>query len=325
MTTFRTIYDALHAVLTDYGDQAGLTPSADPFTFDYSPRSDFDSFSVDPPVTQSQGIVGGVESVIATVPIRLPREAGQYAGGAALDVADDLAHLRHGIAALDVGRAGQRAAGHDHDRAAAPERRGDRHGPDVDRVRLRGDSGASVIPLGPGTSEKRRGAVAGPRWPWLLAVLDVRCAWCDCELRACYCVDNLRGPKAGPPSDIAAYIASLPKRRRGCYGLCHASAPNSAPAMLRTAAPTAPSAAPVASARAASVRPSTTCATAAASRRSTIATHGAVGASRLAGASDARGGPNRARQCAGGVSRRWPNGRGRGGRRSGRLESSDEA
>ena len=45
-----------------------------------------------------------------------------------------------------------------------------------------------MIPLGPGASEKRKRAVAGPRWPWLLAVIDVRCAWCDRELKACCCL-----------------------------------------------------------------------------------------------------------------------------------------
>lgn len=103
MTTIRRIHDALQAALTDYGEQAGLTPSADPFTFDHQPRTDFDCWYVDPPLTRSEGIVGGVESVTATVTVWVSREAGQDAQEAALGVADDLAHLRHRIAALDVG------------------------------------------------------------------------------------------------------------------------------------------------------------------------------------------------------------------------------
>ncbi len=68
-----------------------------------------------------------------------------------------------------------------------------------------------MIPLGPGTSEKRRRAVAGPRWPWLMAVLDAKCAWCDRELRACFCLD--RDVPPARPLDSAAFLASLRPRR----------------------------------------------------------------------------------------------------------------
>ena len=103
MTTIRRIHDALQAALTDYGTTAGLTPSADPFSFDHQPRVEYSAFYVDPPSTRSEGLVGGVETVTASVTVWISREAGQDAQEAALAAAEDLAHLRHRSAGLDVG------------------------------------------------------------------------------------------------------------------------------------------------------------------------------------------------------------------------------
>ncbi len=59
-----------------------------------------------------------------------------------------------------------------------------------------------------GSPERKARAVYGARWPWLMAVIDVRCAWCDRDLSACYCLDR-PGPPARPLPDARAFVASL--------------------------------------------------------------------------------------------------------------------
>ncbi len=69
-----------------------------------------------------------------------------------------------------------------------------------------------------GSPERKARAVYGARWPWLMAAIDAKCAWCDRELRACCCLDR-PGPPARPV-DSAAFLASLRRRtyQRGPEG-----------------------------------------------------------------------------------------------------------
>ena len=91
-------------IVTEWGEKDGrpCKAASDPFSFDLQPRSDFDSWYLDPPVTSSEGWIGSVEHVTATCSIWLSREAGQDAGGAALVLAGDLAKLRHLVVRADL-------------------------------------------------------------------------------------------------------------------------------------------------------------------------------------------------------------------------------
>ena len=170
-----------------------------------------------------------------------------------------------------------------------------------------------MIPLGPGTSEKRKRAVAGPRWPWVLAVLNARCAWCDRELRECYCVDNPRVPRAGPEPDIATYIAACPSgpgllragamqvrrvpRRDAGYRRTYRANLRKRGVCTRCQRPTERYLCDKCHAD-----------------TSTTARRGAISASRRDAASDVPTGPNRGKRCAGSVSRRGRAGAGAAGR-----------
>ncbi len=104
MTTIEHVYATLRDLLSIDFPKTSSRPykaAADPFTFDLQPRSDFDSWFIDPPATRSTGYTGGVENVIATFTIWLSREAGEDAGGAAVALAGDLARLRHLVIAAD--------------------------------------------------------------------------------------------------------------------------------------------------------------------------------------------------------------------------------
>ena len=72
------------------------------FSFDLQPRTDFNSWYIDPPDTASEGYIGGVEHVVASVAIWLSRDASEDAEAAALALAGDLARLRHAVVRLDV-------------------------------------------------------------------------------------------------------------------------------------------------------------------------------------------------------------------------------
>ena len=103
MTTIESVYSRLAALLTEFGDKRGYKVSSDPFTFDSQPRSDFDAWYVDPPLTTSAGLIGDVEQVQAAITIWLSREAGEDAQGAAVALAGDLARLRHAVVGLNFG------------------------------------------------------------------------------------------------------------------------------------------------------------------------------------------------------------------------------
>ena len=60
-----------------------------------------------------------------------------------------------------------------------------------------------------GSPDRAARAERGERWPWLLAALDVKCGWCDRELRSCCCLDR-PGPPARPLPDAAEFLANLP-------------------------------------------------------------------------------------------------------------------
>ena len=103
MTTIERIYGALRAALVEFADKTSSRPykaASDPFSFDLQPRTDLDAWYVDPPATQSTGLVGDVESVQAQITIWLSHEAGEDAQGAALALAGDLARLRHAVLGL---------------------------------------------------------------------------------------------------------------------------------------------------------------------------------------------------------------------------------
>ena len=103
MTTIERIYGRMRDMLTVDFPKVSSRPykaSTDAFSFDYSPRSDFDSWYIDPPSTQSTGLVGDTESVTASITIWLSREAGEDAQGAAVALAGDLARLRHAVLGL---------------------------------------------------------------------------------------------------------------------------------------------------------------------------------------------------------------------------------
>ena len=96
MTVIEAIYEAVLAVMDGQGRR-----SVDPFSFDADPRDSETAWYVDPPSTVSSGAVGGLESVTATVTVRVSRPAANDAAGAAVALAGDLARLRHSLASLD--------------------------------------------------------------------------------------------------------------------------------------------------------------------------------------------------------------------------------
>lgn len=100
MTTIEHVYAALRALLTEYGDKHGYSPSSDPFSFDQDPRGG-SAWYVDPPESRSTGLVGDTENVTAAIAVWLSRDAGQDASGAAVALAGDLARLRHAVVGLD--------------------------------------------------------------------------------------------------------------------------------------------------------------------------------------------------------------------------------
>ena len=103
MTTIETVYAALAALLAEFGDKRGYKAASDPFSFDSQPRSDFNAYYADPPLTTSAGLIGDVEHVQASITIWASREAGEDAAGAAVALAGDLARLRHAVVGLDFG------------------------------------------------------------------------------------------------------------------------------------------------------------------------------------------------------------------------------
>lgn len=103
MTTIETVYAVLAALLTEFGDKRGYKAASDPFSFDSQPRSDFNAFYIDPPLTTSAGLIGDVEHVQASITIWASKEGGEDAAGAAVALAGDLARLRHAVVGLDFG------------------------------------------------------------------------------------------------------------------------------------------------------------------------------------------------------------------------------
>ncbi len=102
MTVIERIYAAVLRTMAEYGRR-----SADPFSFDSDPRDSETAWYVDPPSTASEGAVGGLESVTATLVIWISRPAASDAAGAAVTLSGELARLRHKLAALDVGDDGR--------------------------------------------------------------------------------------------------------------------------------------------------------------------------------------------------------------------------
>ena len=98
MTTIERIYAAVLGAMAAYGGRR----SADPFSFDSDPRDSETAWYVDPPSTVSEGAVGGLESVTATVVIWISRPAASDAAGAAVTLSAALSRLRHALAALDI-------------------------------------------------------------------------------------------------------------------------------------------------------------------------------------------------------------------------------
>ena len=101
-TTIEHVYRRLRLLVAEFAAGRPYEPAVDPFSFDYSPRTELDSFYLDPPATSSEGFVGGVEQVVASFSIWLSRDAGQDAQGAAVALAGDLALLRHLVVTADL-------------------------------------------------------------------------------------------------------------------------------------------------------------------------------------------------------------------------------
>ena len=102
-TTIERIFSTLRTLMEVDFSKVSSRPykqSTDAFSFDYSPRSDFDSWFIDPPLTVSAGLVSDVEHVQASTTIWLSRDAGEDAGGAAVALAGDLSRLRHQVVGL---------------------------------------------------------------------------------------------------------------------------------------------------------------------------------------------------------------------------------
>ena len=102
-TTIERIDARLRELLTEFADKTAsraYKPAADPFSFDSQPRSDFDSWYIDPPETRSTGLIGGAESVIASCSIWVCAEAGEDAQTAAAALAGDLSRLRHAVVGI---------------------------------------------------------------------------------------------------------------------------------------------------------------------------------------------------------------------------------
>ena len=97
MTTIERIYQAVVAVM----DKQPGRRSSDPFTFDSDPRDSENAWYIDPPSTVSEGAVGGLESVQATLTVWVSRPAANDAAAQAVTMAGDLARLRHALASLD--------------------------------------------------------------------------------------------------------------------------------------------------------------------------------------------------------------------------------
>ena len=106
MSTIRTVYTALdNLMVVDFPkvSTAEYMAAADPFSAEYQPRgTDLTTYYIDPPISQSSGLVSGGEDVQTQITIWLSHEAGEDARGAALDLSDDLAALRRMVLALDV-------------------------------------------------------------------------------------------------------------------------------------------------------------------------------------------------------------------------------
>ena len=102
-TTIERIYGRLRDLMTvDFPKTSSRTykQSSDAFSFDYSPRSDFDSWCLDPPLTVSAGLVSDVEHVQGSTTVWFSADGGEDAAGAALALAGDLSRLRHAVVGL---------------------------------------------------------------------------------------------------------------------------------------------------------------------------------------------------------------------------------
>ena len=96
-TTIERIYASVLGVMDGHGRRA-----TDPFSFDSDPRDSETAWYVDPPSTVSEGAVGGLESVTATLVIWISRPAASDAAAAAASLSGALSRLRHALAALDI-------------------------------------------------------------------------------------------------------------------------------------------------------------------------------------------------------------------------------
>ncbi len=102
MTTIETIWTRISEIVQEYEapDGAQYTRTADPFSFEYGPRSAGAVYYLDAPVIAEGTLyVGGGASSVATFGLWLSRDRGDDPQAVALSLANDAAALQRVIAA----------------------------------------------------------------------------------------------------------------------------------------------------------------------------------------------------------------------------------
>ena len=99
--------DQVYAALGALCEAAGYRPAADPFSFEYEPRTAGETYYLSPPaLRQSVAYLGGSAQDVLTVTVWLSTEAGHDARAASARLAGDLDRLRRSVCDVDVGDAG---------------------------------------------------------------------------------------------------------------------------------------------------------------------------------------------------------------------------
>ena len=99
--------DQVYAVLGALCESVGYRPAADPFSFEYEPRTAGETYYLSPPVLrQAVGYLGGSSLDVLTVSCWISTEAGHDARAASARLAGDLDRLRRAVCDVDVGDLG---------------------------------------------------------------------------------------------------------------------------------------------------------------------------------------------------------------------------
>ncbi len=108
MPTIETVYARLRTLVAEFDPEGKGEPrykaSADPFTFELSPRAELTSFYLDAPQTQEgAAFTGGASEEVTRVTVWLSREARDDAGEVAASLGGDLAKLKRALLTADLG------------------------------------------------------------------------------------------------------------------------------------------------------------------------------------------------------------------------------